>query len=105
MSQELHGHGRAPLTCGCSGDSGSGYGVRCAEGEALWNTMQAASRAANEVTSRHWDYDVWPAYARAREAYLAHVAAHKPTETTEPRRRHPQREKPRLWRPASERQA
>jgi len=104
MTQQPRGHTRAPLTCGCSSDSGSGYSVRCADGEALWNTMQAASRAANEVTSRHWEYDVWPAYARAREAYLAHVAANRPAEPTEPRTKHP-REKPRVWRPASEGQA
>lgn len=99
-SEGSRGHARSPLACGCSGDSGSGYSLRCPDGEALWNAMQVASRAANQ--RRRGQTPDSSGYTRAREAYLAHVAAHKATDAPDPRGRHPQWEKARVWQPGSE---
>ena len=97
MRDEPRGHTRAPLSCGCSGDGGT----RCAEGERVWQAMQAAGVRAMFDTFGHPN---WPTYARARQAYMAHLAANRPVEPTEPRTKHPQ-EKPGVWRPAWEGQA
>lgn len=65
-----NGRARPLLPCGCSRD-----GLRCAAGETLWQAMQAAGRATRASRRDHAnDAPDWPAYMRAREAYLQHVS-------------------------------
>jgi len=104
VREDLRGHTRVPLTCGCAGDTGSGYSLRCPEGERLWQEVQVASIHAS-IRRRRWDGDAWPAYEQARQAYFAHVAAHKAVQETTPRGKHPQWDKAGVWVPQSEGQA